>query len=239
MLFRFVNGNSNVSVGGNGNVTVSVAGVSNVAVFDPTGVTVTGIISATGNISGNYILGNGAFLTGLPVQYGNTDVANYLPTYTGNLVSLGGPVTTTSDVTGANILTGGEVSAVGNITGNYFIGNGSQLTGVAAASVNADALVGNTLSSNVLYSSLTQLGVLTDLSVAGNTVSGNFVTGGLISATGSITSAANLVGNNVSATTIVSAPSLTGSIVSVTANITGGNVLTDRSEEHTSELQSH
>jgi hypothetical protein len=116
-----VNGNSNVNVGGNGNVTVSVAGVSNVAVFTPTGVDVTGLISASGNITGNYILGNGSFLTG-----------------------------------------------------------------IAASSVNANALVGNTLSSNVLFSSLTQVGNLANLTVTGNVTGGNVSTGGLVSATGNV-----------------------------------------------------
>jgi hypothetical protein len=116
--------------------------------------------------------------------------------------------------TGAYI--SGVVSASGNITGNYFIGNGSQLTGVAASSVNANALIGNTLSSNVLYSSLTQVGTLSNVSVTGNVVGGNVLTGGLISATSTITSAANITGGNV----------LTGGVVSATGNVTGGNVLT-------------
>ena len=366
-----VNGNSNVSVGGNGNVTVGVTGTSNVAVFSTEGVSVAGLVSATGNISGNYILGNGAFLSGLPVQYGNSDVANYLPTYTGNLVSLNGPVTTTSNVTGGNLLTdgivsatgnvigdyilgngalltgvitsvaninngtsnitvvssggnitvgiggtsnvvqwattgeyvtgvvsasgnvtganivtsgnvtganvvsatilsataniaggnvqtsgqvtatgnitggnlltGGSVSAVGNIAGNYFIGNGSQLTGVAASSVNANALVGNTLSSNVLYSSLTQVGTLANLAVTGNITGGNITTSGsggnisganVISGT-TLSATANVVGGNITSAGLITATGnatagnvLTSGQVSATSNITGGNITT-------------
>jgi hypothetical protein len=45
--------------------------------------------------------------------YGNSNVAAYLPSYTGGFSSLTGPVTTT-----------------GNITANVFYGNGSQLTGI-------------------------------------------------------------------------------------------------------------
>ena len=110
----------------------------------------------------------------------------------------------------------GVVSASGNITGNYFIGNGSQLTGVTASSVDANALTGNTLSSNVLYSSLTSVGTLTSLSVSGNVTGGNLLTAGLISTTGTITSAADITGNNL----------LTGGTTSATGNITGGNLLT-------------
>ena len=110
----------------------------------------------------------------------------------------------------------GVVSASGNVSGNYFIGNGSQLTGVTASSVDANALTGNTLSSNVLYSSLTSVGTLSSVSVSGNVTSGNLLTGGLISTTGTITSAANITGNNL----------LTGGTTSATGNITGGNLLT-------------
>jgi hypothetical protein len=45
-------------------------------------------ISVTGNVSGNYFIGNGAFLTGISSTYGNANVANYLPTFSGNLTSL-------------------------------------------------------------------------------------------------------------------------------------------------------
>jgi len=75
--------------------------------------------SSTGNITGDYFIGNGSQLTGLPATYGNANVAAYLPTYTGNLVSLAG-----------NIIT------IANISGAYIIGNGSQLTGVTASAAN-------------------------------------------------------------------------------------------------------
>lgn len=58
----------------------------------------------------------------------------------------------------------GDMSATGNITGNYFIGNGSQLTGVTATGV----------------------GTLSLLSVTGNTTTGNLLTGGTVSATGNV-----------------------------------------------------
>ena len=49
---------------------------------------------------------------------------------------------------------------------------------------------------------------------------------GPISATGNITSTANIAGGNIIATTIVSGASLLGTIVSASSNITGGNILT-------------
>jgi len=51
-----VNGNSNVSVAANANVTVGVSGVANVATFTTTG------LAVTGNVSGNYVLGDGSQL---------------------------------------------------------------------------------------------------------------------------------------------------------------------------------
>ena len=107
------------------------------------------------------------------------------PNGTGNVIIL-----SNTAVTG-NITATGLISITGNVTGNYFIGNGSQLTGIAAASANADTLTGNTLSANVLYSNLTQVGNLINLSVVGNTSSGNTSITGFVSATG------NIIGNNV------------------------------------------
>jgi hypothetical protein len=150
-----------------------------------------------------------------------------------------------TSVTG-NITASGFVSATGNITGNYFIGNGSQLTGVAASSVNANALIGNTLSSNVLYSSLTQVGTLSNVSVSGNVVGGNVLTSGVVSATGSITSAANIVGGNVTTAGLITATGniqggnvLTAGVVSATSNVTGGNLLTGGAISATGNVQAN
>jgi len=78
-------------------------------------------VSASGNVTGSYILGDGSLLTNLPVEnYSNANVAAYLPTYTG-------------DVASGNLLTTGQISAAGNIIGQYFIGNGSLLTGITGS----------------------------------------------------------------------------------------------------------
>jgi hypothetical protein len=39
-------------------------------------------------------------------------------------------VSVTGNVTGGNIITAGQITATGNVAGNYFVGNGSQLTGI-------------------------------------------------------------------------------------------------------------
>jgi len=73
----------------------------------------TGNITTAANIAGNYILGNGAFITGLPASYSNADVANYLGS--------------NANVT---IATTGNITTSANISANYLFGNGSQLTGI-------------------------------------------------------------------------------------------------------------
>jgi hypothetical protein len=39
----------------------------------------------------------------------------------------------TGNVTGGNIVTAGLISATGNVSGSFFLGNGSQLSGISAA----------------------------------------------------------------------------------------------------------
>jgi hypothetical protein len=94
-------------------------------------IAVTGGITAGGNIAGNFILGNGSQLTGIVSTYGNANVANFLSNFGSNVI------VTTGNITAGNVTTTG---AAGNITGanyvtaNFFVGNGSLLTGVTATS---------------------------------------------------------------------------------------------------------
>ena len=131
-------------------------------------------ISATGNITGGYILGNGSQLTGVIHTLGNafttissngtsitanssTSTATLTP---GNNITIVGNASTnitvfsvvdapvfSGNVTGGNIRTAGVVSATGNVTGNYFIGNGSQLTGLTGTGITT--ILPNALSSTV------------------------------------------------------------------------------------------
>jgi len=75
--------------------------LSNSGISNSGNISVSGIVSATGNITGSYIIGNGSQLTGLPAGYSNADVATYLA----------------SGTLSSNILTSGSISASGNITG--------------------------------------------------------------------------------------------------------------------------
>ena len=91
------NGTSNVTVvSSGGNVTVGVGGTSNVAVFATTGEYVTGVVSATGNVTGAYIFGNGSQLTGISAGSGGGNLwvvgrtaTYYVPIISGILTIVG------------------------------------------------------------------------------------------------------------------------------------------------------
>ena len=186
--------------------------ISNVATYNTTTkeLIYSNTISLAGNISGGNILTTG------------------LMSSTGNAVH-------------GNILTAGSISATGNITGNYIVGNGSLLTSITGGNVTGQ--VGNALIAGTVYTNaqpnITSVGTLTSLSVTGNTTGGNLLTGGLISATSTITSAANITGANLltgglisatstitSAANITGANILTGGLISSAGNVISGNVLT-------------
>ena len=83
-----------------------------------TSLATSGNITAVGNIAGSYFIGNGAALTGIVANttYNDSNVAAFLPTYTGAMTAMTGGVTTT-----------------GNVQGAYVKGNGSQLTGTVTS----------------------------------------------------------------------------------------------------------
>ena len=230
-------GNSNVSIASpGGNVVIGVGGVANVAVFAPDGEYINGVLSVTGNTT----------LTGLST--GNISAGNLT---TGGLISAGGNITGAlfigngaglTNINAGNIVGGygnanvaanlaafanNPISTTGNITAGYFTGNGSLLTSITGANVsgtvanatyalNANAATYANVVTDNAQPNITSVGTLTSLSVSGNVIGGNLLTGGLISATSTITSAANITGGNI----------LTSGLVSATANITGGNILT-------------
>ena len=197
---RIFNGTSEANIGtAGGNANISVGGVSNVFVVSSTGIYTTGLSSVTGNITG-----------------GNVS--------TGGLISATG-----------NINTAGTVN-INSTAGNYNVLN---ISGTALAPygtpqtwkffTNNTALGGNP--SFILFpDSSTQTtaypGTSSTLSLTGNVTGGNILTGGLISATGTVTGS-SLIGSVVTATgNITGGNVLTGGLISATGNITGGNILT-------------
>ena len=136
-------GTSNVNVvSSGGNVTVGIGGTGNVLVFANTGAYVTGLISASGNItggniltggavsasgnitttaniSGGFILGNGSFLTGIDATSIQNGTSNVRVTANGN-VTVG--IAGTSDVA-VFASTGEYITGLLSVTGNVTAGN--------------------------------------------------------------------------------------------------------------------
>ena len=200
-------------------------GFNQVLVVNNSGiVSVAGAISAVGNITGNYILGNGALLTGVITSVANINNGTSNVTVVssgGNItVGVGGTANVVQWATTGEYVTG-VISASGNITtGANILYGANYISGT-----------GNIYANNVISS-----GTGGTLSGSGNIIAGNLLTGGNISAGGNITTGANILyganyisgtgnvyANNVLATTIVNAASHTGTIVSMTGNIISGN----------------
>lgn len=213
-------GTSNVKIADlNGNAITSVAGTPNVVVVASTGQYITGLVSATGNINGNYILGNGSQLTGLPETYNNSNVVVLLATYGSNVISTAG------NVTGGNLLTSNTISATGNITtSGFFVGDFiGNITGtITNIPGPGGAVLFNDGSGNVAATA----GLVFDNSGPNIlTVDGSYSATGDIAVVGNVTGA-NIVGTitTTSQNNITSVGTL--SSLAVTANIASGNITT-------------
>ena len=268
------NGTSNVNVvSSGGNVTVGVGGSGNIAEFSTTGVRITGVTSASGNVTGGNVLTAGVMSSTGNITGGNLIAGTGASgNITGANVITANTVTATANITAGNILTTGLISATGAITG-------AAITGTSLTLSTGNITGGNLLLSGAIIDSaqldiqtsaananiaLAPNGtgivtVSTQVSAVGNVTGGNLTTAGLVSATGNITGAF-ILGNGsqltgVDATQIVNGTSnakvvssggniavgiggvanvavfsstgifITG-VNSVTANVTGGNILT-------------
>ena len=220
----------NLLINGNAQITGNLSVLGTEIIFNVANLTVNDKdIIVANNVTG------GANVDGSGIQAGNPATATWFfnnattswqsnigitPTTNGTL-ALGGTsnywgtafITTasvTGNITGGNILTAGLISATGNISGSFFIGNGSQLTGIDATAIqNGTANVrtfnnGNVTTSaggtaNVVVVTSTGTIITGTESVTGNIQGGNLRTAGLVSASGAITAGGDLslVGNIV------------------------------------------
>ena len=194
---RIQNGTTSIDIQtANGNANITVGGTSNVAVFATTGAYITGLLSATGNVNA-----------------GNLDAVNLV---INSISSDDSTFVTVED--GLNVV--GEISVTGNITGNYILGNGSQLTSINAVTVDITDTNGLT---TVYYPTFVENRTTAQIARADVDLTyrtdDNLLTVGNVSVTGNITA------NNGMFTTIVNTASFTGGLVSVTGNITGNNLV--------------
>jgi hypothetical protein len=114
-------------------------------------------ITANGNVTANYFIGNGSQLTGIAATSAN--FANFA----GNVTVAAQP-----NITSLGTLT--SLSVSGNVTANYFFGNGALLTGIANSNYSPLANFAN-YAGNVTVSNqpnITSLGTLTTVTVSGN-----------------------------------------------------------------------
>jgi hypothetical protein len=148
------NGNSNVNIpAANGNVNISAVGNANILVITGTGVNVAGTGNFTGNLSAAAHYGplaNGNSNVNIPAANGNVNIsavgnANIL-VVTGTGVNVAGTLNTGS----------GNINTTGNVSGAFFIGNGSQLTGLTisagTAITNGNSNVSVVANANVNFS---------------------------------------------------------------------------------------
>ena len=140
-----------------------------------------GLITATGNITGgnlvtggqvsasgnavvfgiktdNYYYSNGSPIT-FAGTYSNSNVANYLPTYTGNITA--GNVSVTGNSTAGNI------SASGNVTAANFVGSGG-----GSPAINSSTTLSISATSGVSINNLTSIS--TGSNTTAGTITGNY-----------------------------------------------------------------
>ena len=206
----------------NANITTVIANIGNIANINSNDANVGNIIvatanvgnlTATGNITAAYIIGNGSQLTGLPAAYGNADVANYLPTYTGNLSA-------------GNVSFTGLANITGNISGNALTStSGYLLLGTGSLSViGSDGGIFTSTVSNInigLAANITMGSTTSNITARGSFAANSLSTSGNLTVTGNI-SANNIAGTVTTASqpNITSLGNLTVLSVAGNANIT-------------------
>jgi hypothetical protein len=243
------NGTSNIEIYTvNGNINMSVNGNANILTVTDIGANINGVLNVTGNIistnanlgnavHASYFIGSAANLFDIPAsnisgQVANANIASTVYTNAQpNITSVG---TLTSLAVTGNI-TGGNADLGNAVTANFFLGNGSLLTGIATATtaaavangtsnvnipfVNGNINLSASGNANVLVVSGTGILVNGDGNVNGNLTTNNIVTGGGLG--GSITGANLLSANYVTGTlTTAAQPNITsvGTLTSLTVS---------------------
>ena len=153
-----------------------------------------GIVSATGNISGNYFIGNGRLLTGIVANYGDSNVTSLLSSFGSNSISTSGSIVSdnlfVSDTIDASVVN----ASVINVTGELTVGSNPSV-GISVA--------GNITGANV--------------STTGNVTGQYFIGNG-----SQLTGIATVNYSNSNATSLLA--SFGSNSINTTGTITAGNV---------------
>ncbi len=161
-------------------------------------------LSVTGNVSAGNV--SGTDVSGTTLGGTLTTAAQPNVTSVGTLTSLA----VTGNASAGNISTAGVITANGNITANYFIGNGSQLTGIDATAIqNGSANVRTFANANVSISAAGNANIVVVTGTGANIA-------GTLNATGNA-NVNNLGTAQVLATANVTAPQLISNVATGTA----------------------
>jgi hypothetical protein len=200
----YINLPNNLTISGNitanGRFIGNGSGLSNIPVANITGIGNIAVSNYDGNAS-NVLHGDGSWSAD-QTTYSNSNVAAYLPTYTGNLAS-------------------GNADLGNNVSANYFTGNGYYLTGLNLANVvvttaNYAAYAGNI--TIAAQPNITSVGTLSSLTVTTNVATGGIKTDNYYYANGVAISFAGSYSNSNVASYL---PTYTGNIAAGNANVTG------------------
>lgn len=153
-------------------------------------------------------------------DYGNANVAAFLPTYNGALNNLGGNVTTTAAVNASTGIFSGRLEAV-NVIGGQFSTNGA---------INASrTITGGNIASNGFVTGLSFTATSGGITAFGNIAGGNITTTGNVVATQRVQAGAFLTAGAVQGSDIYSTNLLRGAnlIVSGIASVSGASQVLD------------
>jgi hypothetical protein len=109
-------------------------------------------LSASGNVTGNYILGNVAFATGIPATYGNANVATFLDAFGSNTISTTGNISSGDlSVNGTVTVTGGGAIQIGDstLTADSVLGGTATISPGSVTSTKTMSATGNITGGNL------------------------------------------------------------------------------------------
>jgi hypothetical protein len=210
--------------------------------------------NTSGNVSANYFIGNGSLLTGLATftlpPVANIDIAgNVIGTYANvsSIVASSGNIGNVT-VAGGNITASGQINVLGNIIAPFFIGDGSQLTGIAASlpGVLSEDILGNSIGTyanvSFVFAAVGNVGNVTfaggnisasgQINALGNIVApffvgnGSLLTGIAAALPGVIAEdiRGNVIGTYANVSSVISTVGNIGNVILTNGNVTAGNL---------------